>query len=599
MERFFVRECILILVLGFLPGSTLFGQVDPAAYPAGLRSEIERTGNDSLKIEKLFDLAFFYFDYEGEDHRSDSLGQIAIGLAEASHRPELMVIAYSRYIESNNLYADFKRVLGYALKAEQLSGPNDPGISFRIARNIVSVYMAGYEYDKALEYSYKSLSIATTTENTTWKAESYLDVGKSLEGKNQKIEAFRNYLNATVLAERIKDTALLIQCFASLSKFYNLNKLYNQATRYKLMQGDLLRKSKPVDSVALIWTMYDLQVIDLHSNNNRLDEGSMHKILDFAVRKKHNRLLKDEIALLRSHLIEADRIGLLHDLYYKQFPHEFDKMAIENPGLFYKLRASFCEQEKMPDSALYYFNKARAILQDNPNKVLRSNFFSRFGQFYLRQGMTDKAIEKFSQSYELASEASYFDYMLSASRELEVLYAGKKDYNNAYHYAILNRALSDSLNNMSKKDQLLIMEIDHETRQRDLAAEQEKQSTIRRHYLQYNAIIIIIIGVFIVLLMLGSLKVSEWIIKMLGFFSFIFLFEFIVLIADHKIHEVTQGEPWKILLIKIFLIGTLLPFHHWIEKRVVSFLLNPALINISRYPVRSKLREQMSRLKRK
>jgi len=62
---------------------------------------------------------------------------------------------------------------------------------------------------------------------------------------------------------------------------------------------------------------------------------------------------------------------------------------------------------------------------------------------------------------------------------------------------------------MSKKDQLLIMEIDHETRQRDLAAEQEKQSTIRRHYLQYNAIIIIIIGVFIVLLMLGSLKVSD------------------------------------------------------------------------------------------
>jgi len=89
MERFFVRECILILVLGFLPGSTLFGQVDPAAYPAGLRSEIERTGNDSLKIEKLFDLAFFYFDYEGEDHRSDSLGQIAIthGISRATvHR---------------------------------------------------------------------------------------------------------------------------------------------------------------------------------------------------------------------------------------------------------------------------------------------------------------------------------------------------------------------------------------------------------------------------------------------------------------------------------------------------------------------------------
>jgi len=131
------------------------------------------------------------------------------------------------------------------------------------------------------------------------------------------------------------------------------------------------------------------------------------------------------------------------------------------------------------------------------------------------------------------------------------------------------------LNNMSKNDQMLVMEIDHETRQREHAAELEKQSTDRRHYLQYSAIIVIMITVFIVLLMLGSLKVPEWIIKMLGFFSFIFLFEFIVLISDHKIMEITHDEPWKILLIKIFLIAILLPLHHWIEKRVVSLLLDP------------------------
>jgi tetratricopeptide (TPR) repeat protein len=364
------------------------------------------------------------------------------------------------------------------------------------------------------------------------------------------------------------------------------------------LQSDLLRKTIPVDSVALIWALYDLQVIDLNSNDNRLDERSMQKILAFAVRKKHNRLLKDEIALIRTHYTEADRIDLLHDLYYRQFPDELVKMATENPGLFYKLMASFFEEEKTPDSALFYFNKAQEKLRDNPNKILRANFYNRFGQFFLRQGQTDKAIEKFTKSYELASQAAYFDYMLSLSRKLEVLYAGKNDFRSAYHYAVLNKALSDSMSNMSKKDQFLIMEIDHENRQRDLAAEQEKQLTLRRHYLQYNAIIIIIITVFIVLLMLGSLKVSEWIIKMLGFFSFIFLFEFIVLIADHKIHEITGGEPWKILLIKIVLIGMLLPFHHWIEKRVVAFLLNPDLINISRYPIRSKLREHFSRQKK-
>lgn len=143
------------------------------------------------------------------------------------------------------------------------------------------------------------------------------------------------------------------------------------------------------------------------------------------------------------------------------------------------------------------------------------------------------------------------------------------------------------------------MKIDHETRQRDLAADLENQSNIRRHYLQYTAMAIVIIGDFIVFLRLGSLKVPEWKSKMLVFFSFIFLFRFITLIADNKIHEVTHGEPWKICLIKIFLIAILLPLLHWIEKRVVAFLLGPELINISRYPLRFTLKEHINRLKKK
>jgi len=599
INRILVRTKVVLLILFMLPECALFSQVELLAPDYKIKDEIALTSNDSLKIEKLFDLAFFYFDYMGDDQLADSASGVAIRLAEVSHRPELLEIAYNRYIESNNLFSNYKKALGYALKAEQVSNTVDPVISFRNAKNLVSVYLSGYEYDKALEYGYKALSLATMTDNIRWKTEGYLDIGKSLEGKNQKIEAFRNYLNAEGLAEKIKDTGLQVKCAFRLSLFYNLNKIYNQATRYKLVQCDLLRKMNPVDSIALMWTQYDLQVIDLNSNNNHLDDGSFRKIIDFAVRKKHDRLLTDEIALIRTHLIESDQIGLLHDLYYKEFPHELEKMATENPGLFYRLRAFFCEEEHMPDSALYYFNKAEIILQTNPNKVLRANFYNRFGQFFLRHGLKDKAIEKFSTSYKLACEAGYFDYMLSASRQLEVLYAGKGDFRNAFNYAVLNRTLNDSVSNMSKKDQLLIMEIEHETRQRDLSAEVEKQSTERRHYLQYNAIIVIIISVFIVLLMLGSLKVSEWIIKMLGFFSFIFLFEFIVLIADHKIHEITQGEPWKILLIKICLIAILLPMHHWIEKRVVAFLLNPGLINISRYPLRSKLRTHLSRLKQK
>lgn len=589
------RRIIIFLLIFYR--LSIFGQVDPLVYTNKLWKEYTLAKNDSIKIGKLFDIAAYYHDYLEQNKYADSVSQMAIQIAQTEHRPELLLYAYNRYIESNDLYQNYQKALNYALISEQLATEsNNPEMVFNSYKNLFTVYLEGFEFDKALEFSYKALSYAASTDNIKLKVESYLNIGRSLDGKNQKIEAFRNYLNAISLAERIKNTKLQIECCAQLSKYYNMNKLYVKSIHYKLKQSDLLKTLSPVDSVAIMWTVYDMQEIDINSNNNRLNEKSIQGILDFAKRWKNKRLLNYEIALVRSHLIAADKIDVLRGFYYKQFPTELKEMEIENPLLYFRLKAFFAESENKPDSALHYFNQAEKLLQLDPNKILQSNFYYRYGQFLKRRDIKSLAIEKFSKSFELASEASYFDFMINASKQLESLYADKLDYKNAYKYASLNKILADSVNNMSKKDQLLAMEIDHETIARKQAEEHEKEAQMKRYYLQYSAIIIFIICVFIVLLMLGSLRVPVWIIKMLGFFAFILLFEFITLIADHKIHDFTHGEPWKILFIKIFLIAMLLPMHHWVEKKVIAFLLHPDMINLRHYPLKAKIREHMDRL---
>jgi hypothetical protein len=587
-----ISNVLLFFLLIFLPAG-IFCQVDPVTYTRKLFQEYQAAASDSLKIEKLGDLAFFYFDYLGDNKTADSLGEIAIRIAGRSHRSELIFLACSRYIESNDLREYYQKALDYSLKAEQISLlSKKPETLFRSYKNLATVYLAGYEYDKALACSHKLQSIAGSLENTGWRAEGYLYAGQCFEGKNLKIEAFRNYLNAVSLADRKMDKTLQTECYSRLSGFYNFSKLYTKATHYKLLQRDLIINTIPVDSVALMWTEYDLQVIDFNSDNNQLYASNMEDILGFAIRSKNKRLLNYEIALLRTHYIEANKIGQLHDLYHLKFPDEFTRLAKDNPALYYRLSAFFCEEDHKTDSAMYYLNKAEEIMQSDPNIILQSNFYNRFGQFLVRQNLVKQAIPKFTKSLELARSASYFDYMLGAARQLEAIYASEGDYKNAYNYSVLNKVLNDSLNNLSKRDQLLIIEIDHETRERDLAAEHEKQSTVRRHYLQYTAITIGILTVFVILIMLGSLKVPEWIIRMLGFFSFIFLFEFVILLADNRIHEITHGEPWKVLLIKIFLIAILLPLHHSIEKKVIAYLLNHKLLDISKLSGMLKVRKK-------
>jgi hypothetical protein len=64
----------------------------------------------------------------------------------------------------------------------------------------------------------------------------------------------------------------------------------------------------------------------------------------------------------------------------------------------------------------------------------------------------------------------------------------------------------------------------------------------------------------------------------MGFFSMIFLFEFLILILDNYIHHLTHGEPWKVWLIKIGIISVILPLHHYIEEKLIHYLLSKKLI---------------------
>ncbi|NVO18515.1 MAG: hypothetical protein HXX13_02380 [Bacteroidetes bacterium] len=560
-----------------------FGQLPPENHIRELNIKYKAAKTDSLKIEALSQLAQYYSEYLGEKRLADSISQEAVEIAQASFRPQLLLMAYNSYLANNDLGLYEGKALRYAGEANRLSKMvNNPILEWNSYRSLVELYLSAYKYEKALGFSFQALSQADAMSNDELKAESYLLVGRSMEGNNQKIEAFRNYLNATGIAERIKKTKLLQHCYSQLSSFYNFNKLYDKAIAYKLKEVSLISQAVPVDSVSLMWKQFDLQSINVNSNKNTLSIKSVEDVLSFAARNKLWKLKNYEIALYRSYMVEADRMDLLYDFYNVKYPGELIQLSRKEPALYCRLKAYFCEVQHRTDSAFYYLEKAENLLKAEPNKILLSKFYYRYGQFLERQGKNAEAISKFTRSYQEAKTASYFEYMLNASQNLEKIYRNQQDYHEAYNWSAVHQALDDSIKQLTENDQLMRMEIDHESKKQELMAEQERKETVRRHNIQYTAITIVIFTLFILLLMLGSLKVPEWSIKMLGFFSFILFFEFIIMIADHKIYEVTANEPWKILLIKIGLIAFLLPFHHWIEKQVIHYLINHKLIDFKR-----------------
>ncbi len=131
---------------------------------------------------------------------------------------------------------------------------------------------------------------------------------------------------------------------------------------------------------------------------------------------------------------------------------------------------------------------------------------------------------------------------------------------------------SKVLDEMNKEKDVLGLEIDAENKRKERAEVLAKEETTKRHNWQYMGILVVILGLFTLLASFGIFKVSEKLIKILGFVAFILLFEFIILIADTWIHHATHGEPWKILAIKVVLIGLLLPLHHFLEHKAVHYI---------------------------
>ena len=107
-------------------------------------------------------------------------------------------------------------------------------------------------------------------------------------------------------------------------------------------------------------------------------------------------------------------------------------------------------------------------------------------------------------------------------------------------------------------------------------AEQERvlgEATSRRDNLQYSVIFIVFLLVFGSVAGLGFIKVSPKVAEGLIFFSFLILFEFILVLADPYVETWTSGAPGYKLLFNAGLAAFIFPAHAFFETKLKSRLV--------------------------
>lgn len=546
-----------------------------------LKRNLAQAQTPEKKIEWLGQLASFYTNINND--LADQYGKQQMEIAEPTRDRKLMIKALlsnaGRLYNNSGVQQNLVKAKRFSERALELARTSH--LDEYIAWSYIYLSRgARYEglHDKALNYSNLANSISGTLGNDSLQITAYSSLGKIYQVRNEKLLAFRNFLQALNLAESTGSYEQIKNCYFDMADFYLDLEDYEKSKDYLFKAEDLALKNH--NKWDLLYTYNSLG--QLYTRNKEYDQSMLYHEKAIALSEKLNMeilKLNAYFGILNQYLASNQPEKALK--YFKEKP-EITEFMLKSGFDFFMYHAYALAYTELGryDSASYYYNKAEPGFLARANKYNQFYFFKDIADYHTRKGDHKSALNYLLRAKTIGDERKDFEMLRDLSGKLDSVYQKLGDYKNAYIHNARYNHYKDTLAKLSTEKDLLLLEVDNENKRKQREAELAEIATRERHNVQYMGITTAIAAVFIVLVMFGIFSVSKTTIRILGFFAFIFLFEFIILLADHQIHHWTHGEPWKILAIKIALISILLPLHHYLEEKVIHYLTSRKLLEV-------------------
>ena len=568
MRRFYPHLLnLLLFTLWAVPGYSQDGKL---SHMDSVRHRLDTAKATADKIDQLVELARMTM----ERSKADDFATQSIELAQLSRDPRLIASTYLRNTE---------RFLGNPSLADNLTqATKNLHLAELVAKEngledlLVAVY-CGYadvaddrgNDVKALEYSTQALAVAAGIDNDTAKVKAFCTAGQIYVSMNQMLLALRNYLNALDVAEKSGQPDLLRNCYAHLRYFYGIIGEYDKSLDYALKvydedrarwNNDMAQDLLEIGDVFLLKEQPDLAL--------KMYEESIHVTDTFRFDLlKVNSYEKIFMLYFKTQRYEQ---GVQYLFAHKDLLDIFHELGFD----FYVdqlLAVNYTHQARY-DSALYYFRKSEPETMANSTPDIQIDFYMDFGEYYKKVNKPGQAIQYFSKAYALAAATGSLKNEEKTTDSLESLYVAGRNFPAALVCEQRGAEERDSIRTQTQATDLMKLEVENDQRRRERLAEEERLRTEHRHNIQYMGFTMGLVVLFVALVMLARLSVPVWLIRALVFVSFIFLFEFIIMLADKQIQTWTAEEPWKVLLLKIILAAGMVPLHHWLEHKVVHYL---------------------------
>lgn len=543
---------------------------------------IETAPSDTAKTKIMGKLSRYYYANKSFE-KADSVFEKSIMLSESTLKAPIVLQTYFEntafLISSAETKERTKSTRTYVNRAIDFAKTND----------VVEYVALGYAHLAAIDLSegqqdeaFRNANFAYTTslnrDNDSIQVLCAIQLGKVYQEKSDILMAYKVFTNAHNIAINSGNEGLLPPVFHAIAELYRKFGKPYEAKKYVHQSYAINKRLNNVQG----------QVNDLIFLAKLSNYIAGKSYLQDAIR------LSDQINSLPLKL-EAEKILFAHYIVEEspQVALAFLEEKAELKNVYAKTGPSYLDWMiaevylwggKNPDSAFKYFKIAEPAFNSGYDLVTKKNFFEELAYCVQLRNDISSALNYYQRTFELSKASSDLKRLQNTSAQLRDLYEKQGNYQRAFVYGKLFNAYQDSVDILGRERDLALLEIDNVNKQKERDDLLAKQKLQRKFNLQYMVITIVIALIFLALIMIGMFKVSTTMIRIMGFLSLIFFFEFIILLLDTWIHHLTHGEPWKIWVIKIGIISIILPLHHFLEHKLIHYLLSRHLIT-----VRSKL----------
>jgi hypothetical protein len=534
----------------------------------------------SLSPERLDAALTVFSRHLPEEHIADSLSNLMIEEVETARDRVLMCKLYSGLAD---IYLGFygkpdyyEKGKAFADRCRQIA--DEKGLSeYKVTALLLyaQYYRRVSQPQKALEYDNQGIALATGLGSDSLMSIAQGSIADTWDALSNRISEFQSLLLRQDFAERSGISRMIQSAYFDLGRFYEETREFEKAKdEYSLCRQEA---EKSHNFIEVYEALRGLGRCYLTQKDERLGlafYGQAEKLADSL--DMENLRVGVNLDVLNYYFNGVDAVSGFK--YMDEHPRILT--FVRRIGVEYqlnKLHAIINLMRGNYDSAMYYLHVAMPFeYRQRANYGEKYNFTMLVAGVLQKMGRYKDEEKSLLLAKSFADSLNYLEAKRDVALQLDSVYDALGDYKKCEAWLSQYMTLRDSVEKLAKQDDLLNIEIRNAAQRAEQQKIKEEEHTRVRNNLEYLGITAAIVSIFIVLVVFGVFRISAAVIRALGFFAFIFLFEFIILLLDNQIHALTHGEPWKVLGVKIVIIAMLLPLHHWLEKRTTHYLTEKA-----------------------